>query len=141
MSKAFDSISHDLFLKKLPSLGIDSDPISWITSYLTNRTQKTKFEHFNSDSAKIQSGLPQGYILGPLLFLCYTNDLIEAFENTCKMLSYAVDTQLIITSETKEELKNKLELSMSKAQKWYNNKGSFKYYVTLCGGRGGSAEF
>ena len=108
MSKAFDSISHDLLLKKLPSLGIDSYPISWITSYLTNRTQKTKFKNFISDAGKIQSGIPQGSILGPLLFYCYTNDLPEAFENTCKILSYADDTQLIITAENKEELKKQI---------------------------------
>ena len=56
LSKAFDSISHELLLKKLSSLGID--PITWIKSYLTNRSQKTKFESFTSDPAKIESGIP-----------------------------------------------------------------------------------
>ena len=88
---------------------------------MTNRSQKTKFESFTSDPAKIESGIPQGSILGPLLFLCYTNDLPTVFENTCKMLSYADDTQLIVEASNKNDLKNKLVNSMTKAQNWYTN--------------------
>jgi hypothetical protein len=62
------------------------------------------------------SGIPQGSILGPILFICFTNDLAEEFES-CKMVSYADDTQLIVEAETMQQLKKKLEAAIVNAQK------------------------
>ena len=119
LSKAFDSISHDLLLKKLLSLGIGNDATAWIKSYLSNRIQKTKFEHFMSDWEIVQSGVPQGSILGPLLFLCFTNDLPNTFENKCDIFSYADDSQLLVKSKNKSDLEMKLKTAISTAQSWY----------------------
>ena len=119
LSKAFDSISHELLLKKLSSLGIGNEAITWIESYLTNRIQKTKFEHFESEWETVKSGVPQGSILGPLLFLCFTNDLPKSFEDKCKIFSYADDSQLVVTAPNKSEIENKLKIAISTAQSWY----------------------
>lgn len=119
LSKAFDSISHKLILKKLANLGLDRNSIMWIKSYLTNRKQVTKFKNFISKEGNISSGIPQGSIMGPLLFLCFTNDLAAEFENICLMMAYADDTQLIIDASNLNQLKNKIEQVITIAQCWY----------------------
>ena len=121
LSKAFDSISHTLLLKKLLKLGLSRSSIDWISSYLTSRTQVTKFKNFTSGKETILSGVPQGSILGPLLFLCFTNDLFEEFQEDCKIISYADDTQIIVNAKKIEQLKQKIEKVITTAQKWYKN--------------------
>ena len=69
LSKAFDSINHKQLLKKLYKLGLSRNTICWVSSYLTNRTQVIKYKHFISEEEKILSGVPQGSILRPLLYL------------------------------------------------------------------------
>ena len=135
LSKAFDSISHNLLLKKMQKLGLENNSLMWIQSYLSNRKQITRIKEFTSSTEIIKSGVPQGSILGPLLFLCYVNDLPEVFENKCQMLSYADDTQLLVTAKTKSDLKNKLETALNTAQNWYsknlmlNNIGKTEFLV------------
>ena len=121
LSKAFDSISHQLMLKKLEKLGLSRNTTQWISSYLTNRTQVIKFKHFTSEEETIMSGVPQGSILGPLLFLCFTNDLFEEFQEDCKIIAYADDTQIIVTARKIEQLKLKIENVITTAQRWYKN--------------------
>lgn len=122
LSKAFDSISHQLMLKKLQKLGLSNNTTNWISSYLTNRTQVTKFRHYTSEEETILSGVPQGSILGPLLFLCFTNDLFNEFEDEeCKVIAYADDTQIIVTARKIEQLKQRIENVITKAQRWYKN--------------------
>ena len=119
LSKAFDSINHKLILKKLTNLGLKSEAVLYIKSYLANRRQKTKFQNFTSKEETVESGIPQGSILGPLLFLCFTNDLATEFEGICKMVAYADDTQLIIDASNLKQLKKKIEQVITTAQKWY----------------------
>ena len=119
LSKAFDSICHTRLLKKLRKLGLQENPVMWINSYLTGRKQVTKFKKFTSDETIISSGIPQGSILGPLLFLCFTNDLAKEFEGKCKIVSYADDTQLIIDAKNINQLKTKIEEVITIAQNWY----------------------
>jgi endonuclease/exonuclease/phosphatase (EEP) superfamily protein YafD len=95
LSKAFDSISHTLLLHKLTKLGVGEGILKWTKSYLMNRKQRTKFKSFISKEETIVSGIPQGSIIGPLLFICFTNDLADEFKD-CKMVAYADDTQLIV---------------------------------------------
>ena len=102
LSKAFDSIHHGLLLKKLKNLNINENSLEYIGSYLSNRKQVTKFSSLTSNEEEIESGVPQGSILGPLLFLCFVNDLPKTFENMCSFLSYADDTQLIVQAENIE---------------------------------------
>ena len=119
LSKAFDSISHQLILQKLSKLGLHRNSIAWIQSYLTNRKQVTKFKQFTSKEEIVSSGVPQGSILGPLLFLCFTNDLFKAFKEDCKIVAYADDTQLIVNARNLHQLKQKIENVITAAQKWY----------------------
>ena len=123
LSKAFDSINHKLLLQKLENLNVNHDSIKYIKSYLENRNQITKFSNFISNEEKIKSGVPQGSILGPLLFLCFVNDLPQIFDKKCEFLSYADDTQLVFTAENIQSLKNKIEDVIDLAQKWYTKNG------------------
>lgn len=118
LSKAFDSISHTHLLQKLNKLGLDEATILWCKSYLQDRKQKTKFKKFTSDEHNVTSGVPQGSILGPILFICFTNDMASNFED-CKIISYADDTQIIVTGTNKRQVKQKLEVLLKTAQSWY----------------------
>ena len=125
LSKAYDSISHSLLLHKLAQLGLGEDSIQWTSSYLTNRKQRTKFKLHLSDEETITSGIPQGSIIGPVLFICFTNDLAEVFGDECKMIAYADDTQLVVEAKNILQLKHKLQNVIKLAQEWYE-KNSMK---------------
>ena len=119
LSKAFDSINHHLLLQKLAKLGLGQTSLNWCQSYLTDRRQQTKFSNFVSDIKLVTSGVPQGSILGPILFICFVNDLPRVFEN-CKIMSYADDTQILVSAKTAKEVKLRIEKLIEKAQQWYN---------------------
>ncbi len=74
LSKAFDTVDHDILKVKSKALGIKESSISWSTSYLNERTQYTSVGESLSDPEHMNSGVPQGSILWPLLFVCYVND-------------------------------------------------------------------
>ena len=120
LSKAFDSISHTLLLEKLAHLGLAENTLHWVKSYLTDRKQRIKFKNYVSTEEKVTSGVPQGSIIGPLLFLCFTNDLAAEFDGKCKIVSYADDTQLIIDAKNIKQLERKVENIITIAQRWYS---------------------
>ena len=120
LSKAFDSINHSHLLQKLVTLGLGENSVTWCKSYLTNRTQQTKFKSFISTTETVTSGVPQGSILGPILFICFVNDLPEHFKN-CKLISYADDTQILISAKKSTEIKLRLETLIKTAQQWYTS--------------------
>ena len=78
LSKAFDSINHTHLLEKLRKLGLNANAVKWCKSYLEERKQKTKFKKITSEEHKVTSGVPQGSILGPILFICFTNDMADS---------------------------------------------------------------
>ena len=81
LSKAFDTLNHDILLTKLHYYGIKGTSLSWFTSYLENRYQYVEYNGTSSSLKEIETGVPQGSILGPLLFIIYMNDIDFASEN------------------------------------------------------------
>jgi len=118
LSKAFDSINHNILLQKLIEIGIGPQVITWMKSYLTNREQLVKFKNIQSDKETVTSGVPQGSILGPVLFIIFTNNLAAHLHNY-HISSYADDTQILISASSPKEMKEKIEEVMKIAQEWY----------------------
>ena len=87
LQKAFDTVDHGILLMKMEALGFSQDVIRWFRSYLSDRQQLVDLSGTLSSSAAISCGVPQGSILGPLLFLIYVNDMSGAVNH--KLLLYA----------------------------------------------------
>ena len=82
LKKAFDTIEHNILLQKLESYGIRRNEHKWFRSYLIERIQRVEIKGISSNWSTIKCGVPQGSILGPLLFLIYINDLPHACNST-----------------------------------------------------------
>ena len=81
-----------------------------------------KFSTIESDKANVLSGVPQGSILGPILFICFTTDLAKEVSQ-CKFVAYADDAALLVSASTMTQLKHKIESSVNAAQEWYTRNG------------------
>ena len=81
LQKAFDTIDHDILLKKLSAIGFSNHTIGWFKSYLSNRLFRVNLGNCYSDLSNITCRVPQGSILGPLLFLIYVNDMLLAVKS------------------------------------------------------------
>ena len=95
MSQAFDSIDHDILITKLRDVGLSCSSTEWFKSYLSLRYQVVKIQASTSDKLPVTSGVPQGSILGPLLFSIYTNDL-SLVPKHCSTQGYVDDTKLLL---------------------------------------------
>ena len=95
LTKAFDSVPHRKLICKLRTVGLDDYLVSWILNYLTNRSQSVVLNGQTSDLLPVTSGVPQGSVLGPLLFLLYVNDINNvALSKDSKLILYADDVLL-----------------------------------------------
>ena len=94
LEKAFDTVNHDILLKKLGYYGIRGAANNWFTSYFSGRQQTVTLNGVTSEYSKISCGVPQGSILGPLLFLLYINDMHRATKHSI-MHHFADDTNLL----------------------------------------------
>ena len=116
LSKAFDTLNFDILLKKLKHYGINGSAKRLIHSYLTDRLQFVEFNSYKSTYLPISTGVLQGSVLGPLLFLIYSNDL-PLISNIFSMLMYADDTTLYcnIDQDVNEEVIN---VELAKLSEW-----------------------
>ena len=118
-TKAFDKVSHERLLYKLDKIGVKGSVLRWIESFLCNRQQRTKVGQSYSKWAKVTSGVPQGSVIGPILFLVYINDLPSLIRSYCKV--FADDTKFYGQASTSEEcqiLQDDLDRAMKWADEW-----------------------
>ena len=113
VQKAFDCVNHAILCKKLDLMGIDS---SWFRSYLSERKQVVVANGVQSELANIRCGVPQGSLLGPLLYLCYCNDMEMA--TSCKLILYADDSALLFADKDKNVIENKLSQELNSVNQW-----------------------
>ncbi len=95
LRKAFDTVNHSILICKLMSIGVSEQSVPWFISYQRNWTQQTKVDNAFSECNSISHGVPQGSILGPLLFLIYINDLCDVVE-LCGTSMYADDMAVLL---------------------------------------------
>ena len=119
LSKGFDVLNHNILLHKLFQYNILSSELKWFESYLSNRTQFVRIDKNTSNSKKIDIGVPQGTVLGPILFLIYINDLEKNIHNG-KIVKYADDTNLISSGKTLDEAKSNMLLCLQAALSWFH---------------------
>ena len=121
-SKAFDMVDHSALLKKLEHYGIRGSALGWLQAYLANRSQYVNLGTAKSVPKLLKYGVPQGSILGPLLFIIYINDLPE-ITNIAEFIFFADDANIIITGTDMAEIVNKLESVLPKIENWVDSNG------------------
>ena len=98
LRKAFDTVNHEILIDKLLVIGASSITLKWFKSYLSNRIQRVSYNEVVSDALPISTRVPQGSILGPLLFLIFINDMPNVIEHG-KISMYADDTTLYVSDK------------------------------------------
>ena len=120
LSKAFDTLNHAILLSKLKNYGVRGHALLWFENYLKNRKQYVTFNGHNSHSQFVQCGVPQGSILGPLLFLLYVNDIF----NTSSLLSFVLfadDTNIFCSHKDFDSLIDILNFEINKVSNWFKS--------------------
>ena len=117
LSKAFDSLDHEILLYKSNNVGIRGLPLQLLSSYLTDRVQTVYCNSSFSTFGTIKQGVPQGSILGPVLFLIYVNDVVHA-SNKCSFTIFADDTSLIYAEENINDLHNTVQDDLRCISEW-----------------------
>lgn len=119
LQKAFDKVPHLRLLRKLEALGVGGRLLDWIREWLRDRRQRVVLGGFYSEWEQVRSGVPQGSVLGPVLFTIFINDLDEGIVN--KLLKFADDTKVlgkVVSEEDVVELKKDLQKIMSWSEMW-----------------------
>ena len=118
MSKAFDCVDHNILLQKMQVYGIRGNAFSWFSSYLSGRCQRVIFNGTLSETTcTVECGVPQGSILGPLLYLIYINDINQCLQY-CHVTLYADDTTLVATANNYKDLYRIANDDLSALSEW-----------------------
>ena len=120
LSKAFDCVNHGLLIAKLSAYGLNMDALQLIRSYLSNRQQRVKINSSFSDWKEIKIGVPQGSVLGPLLFNVFVNDIFW-FSHRTKICNYADDTTIFACHPDLNTIVTQLEEDSSVLVKWFSD--------------------
>ena len=118
LSKAFDTINHDILLHKLHYYGVRGTAFEWFKSYLQDRIQFVSYNNCKSDINPIHCGVPQGSILGPLLFIIYMNDIVYS-STKMSFYMFADDTNLIISDSNLQRLITTINIELSHISSWF----------------------
>ena len=118
LKKAFDTIDHRILLRKLYSYGVRGSMLKWMESYLTDRSQYVVFDGKGSETHGIKCGVPQGSILGPLLFIISVNDICNVSPMLFKIL-YADDTCVLISGNHLNDLIDRLNTELISLNSWF----------------------
>ena len=125
LSRAFDTLNHTCLLNKLEKMGIRGSILKWFASYLGDRTQKTCImidkTKYESDVLSYNHGVPQGSVLGPLLFIVFLNDIVSCVNDSDKIniINYADDTNLIIKGGTIGEIQQYATQTWGNLKDWF----------------------
>ena len=117
LEKAFDTVNHQILLSKLKHYGLRDKSLEWFTSYLSNRSQQVSVNGELSQSNQVTCGVPQGSILGPLLFLIYINDMHKAIKHS-SVYHFADDTNLLYSHKNPKTLRNKVNQDLKLLYEW-----------------------
>ena len=124
LKKAFDVVDHEILLKKLNIYGCNDSTLCFFKSYLSGRTQQVKIGNTKSKKLYVCYGVPQGSILGPLLFILYINDLPLYIKNSASDM-YADDTTIHLCGRDLKTLECKMQADLFEIQKWCDNNNMF----------------
>ena len=131
LQKAFDTVNHDILCDKLKLMGLES--VQWFRSYLSDRNQVVNINNVTSPPLNITCGVPQGSILGPLLFLSYVNDMIISIDPDCKLILYADDSAILFSHRDPNIISEKLGKVLESCNEWLvDNKLSLHLGKTEC---------
>ena len=117
LQKPFDTVNHEILVAKLDHYGIRGVANNWFSSYLSNRTQFVSILGFESDTKPMRHGVPQGSVLGPLLFLIYINDLHCSIKHS-KVYHFADDTNLLNISNSSKRLQKLVNADLKILYNW-----------------------